>query len=157
MTRRWFPDAMPTPAVTDDTRPFFDAALEHRLVMQRCASCATFRHPPRPLCPRCGSFDVEWIELAGTGTLFTYSTVHLPFHPALRDTVPYVVAVVTLDGTGGTRMASNLVDAPIDQLRAGLAVECVWEDMSPTLTLPRFILRDDTTAGFRVDRSDGQP
>ena len=26
MTERWFPDAMPTPSVNDDTRPFFEAA-----------------------------------------------------------------------------------------------------------------------------------
>jgi uncharacterized protein len=141
MSARWFPDAMPAPAVTDDTRPFFEAALEHRLVMQRCADCQVFRHPPRPICGRCGSLAAEWVELPGTGTLFTYSVVHLPFHPALRDVVPYVVAVVEVDGTGGTRMTSNLVDAPLDGLRAGLAVECVFEDMSPELALPRFILR----------------
>ncbi len=141
MSARWFPDAMPTPAVTEDTRPFFEAARHHRLVMQRCASCGVFRHPPRPVCGRCGSFEVEWVDLPGTGTLFTYSIVHLPFLPALRDVVPYVVAVVELDGTGGTRMTSNLVDAPIDELRAGLPVECVFEDMGPELTLPRFVLR----------------
>jgi uncharacterized protein len=141
MSARWFPDAMPAPAVTDDTRPFFEAALDHRLVMQRCAACQVFRHPPRPVCGRCGSFDVEWIELQGTGTLFTFSIVHLPFHPALRDVVPYVVAVVEVDGTDGTRMTSNLVDAPLDGLRAGLAVECVFEDMSSELALPRFVLR----------------
>ncbi len=141
MTERWFPDAMPSPAVTDDTRPFFEAALEHRLVIQQCASCGTHRHPPRPLCPYCHSFDAVWPEVPGTGTLFTYSVVHQPLLPALVGVVPYVVAIVELDGTGGTRLSSNLVDAPFDALRAGLPVEVVWEDMSPTLTLPRFRLR----------------
>lgn len=141
MTERWFPDAMPAPAVTDDTRPFFEAALEHRLVIQRCASCGTHRHPPRPLCPYCHSFAAAWTEVPGTGTLFTYAVVHQPLMPALVDVVPYVVAMVELDGTGGTRLTSNLVDAPLDSLGAGLPVEVTWEDMSPSLTLPRFRLR----------------
>jgi uncharacterized OB-fold protein len=141
MTERWFPDAMPSPAVTEDTRPFFDAALEHRLIIQRCGSCGTHRHPPRPMCPDCHSFAVAWTDVPGTGTLFTYSVVHQPLLPALVDVVPYVVAIVELDGTGGTRLTSNLVDAPLDSLRAGLPVEVTWEDMSPRLTLPRFRLR----------------
>jgi uncharacterized OB-fold protein len=143
MTERWFPDAMPSPAVTDDTRPFFDAALEHRLVIQRCASCGIHRHPPRPLCPYCHSFAAAWTEVPGTGTLFTYAVVHQPLLPALVDVVPYVVAIVELDGTGGTRLSSNLVEAPLDSLRAGLSVEVTWEDMSPSLTLPRFRLRSE--------------
>ncbi len=108
--------------------------------MQRCTSCDTHRHPPRPVCPHCASFAVTWDELSGRGTLFTYSVVHQPFHPAMREVVPYVVAVVELEGTGGTRLTSNLVDAPIEGLAAGLAVEVVFEDMSPELTVPRFVL-----------------
>jgi uncharacterized protein len=140
VTARWFPDAMPKPAVNHDTRPFFEAAVQRRLVMQRCRSCGTHRHPPRPICPHCGSSEVDWDELSGRGTLFTYSVVHQPFHPAMREVVPYVVVVVELEGTGGVRLTSNLVDAPLEGLRAGLPVEVVFEEMSPQLTLPRFVL-----------------
>lgn len=146
MSTRFFPDAMPAPTANALTRPFFEAAREHRLVVQRCRDCGAHRHPPRPMCPACGSFEREWDEVSGAGTLFTWSVVHQPFHPALRAFVPYVVAVVELAGTGGTRMASNLVEAPVDELRAGLPVEVVWEDMGPELTLPRFRL---VAASFR--------
>ena len=71
--------------------------------------------------------------MPGTGTLFTYSVVHQPLLPALVDVVPYVVAVVELDGTGGTRLSSNLVDAPLDALRAGLPVEVVVGGHEPEL------------------------
>jgi hypothetical protein len=86
---------------------------------------------------------VAWTEVPGTGTLFTYAVVHQALLPALVDVVPYVVAIVEIDGTGGTRLTSNLVDAPLDSLRAGLAVEVTWEDMSPSLALPRFRLRSE--------------
>jgi uncharacterized OB-fold protein len=135
---RYFPDAMPNPAASPETKPFWDAALEHRLVLQRCASCGRFRHPPRALCPWCRSFEATWDDVAGAGTLFTWSVVHQPFHPVLRDVVPYIVGIVEIDGTDGTRITTNIVDTPHDQLRAGLRVEVVWEDMSPELAVPRF-------------------
>ena len=138
MTARWFPDAMPRPAVNEDTRPFFEAARDHRLVVQRCRSCGTHRHPPRPVCATCGSFEALWEEVSGRGTLFTWSVVHQPFHPALREAVPYVVAIVELEGTGGTRFTSNLVDAGPEHLVVGQPVEVAWEEMGPDLTLPRF-------------------
>jgi uncharacterized OB-fold protein len=55
--------------------------------------------------------------------------------------VPYVVALVELDGTGGTRMTSNLVDVPEDRIAVGMPVTVVFEDMGPSLTLPRFTAR----------------
>ena len=56
--------------------------------------------------------------------------------------LPYVVVVVELDGTGGTRLTSNLVDTPLDRIEVGLPVWVVWEDMSATLALPRFTAAD---------------
>ena len=138
MTDRWFPDAMPRPAVNSDTRPFFDAAREHRLVIQRCVDCGTYRHPPGPICPHCHSFELTWEEVSGRGRLFTWSIVHQPFHPALRGAVPYAVAVVELDGTGGTRLTTNLVEATPHDFKMGRAVEVAWEDIDAHLTLPRF-------------------
>src|SRR5690349_23737047 len=52
-------DALPISA-TPRTKPFWDAAREHRLVLLQCASCGEFRHPPRPICPYCASFDGQW-------------------------------------------------------------------------------------------------
>jgi len=138
VSERWFPDAMPRPAVDADTAPFFEAAARHQLVVQRCTACGAHRHPPRPLCPHCHAFDVAWEQVSGRGTLFSWSVVHQPFLPQLADKVPFVVAVVELEGTGGTRMTSNLVDADLAALAAGLAVEVVFEDMAGGLTLPRF-------------------
>ena len=38
----------PRPAITQDNAFFFEGARAHRLLIQRCASCGTLRHPPRP-------------------------------------------------------------------------------------------------------------
>jgi uncharacterized OB-fold protein len=129
---------MPRPTVNDLTRPFFDAAREHRLVIQSCSTCGVFRHPPRHICPHCRSFDVAWRQVDGRGRLFSWSVVHQQFHPAMASVVPYVVAIVELHDTGGTRLTSNLVDATETDRAVGRELEVVWEDMDEHLTLPRF-------------------
>ena len=46
------------------------------LHFQRCASCASAVHPPRPMCPVCGSRELGWEESAGHGTVYSSSDVH---------------------------------------------------------------------------------
>ena len=46
------------------------------LHFQRCASCAAAVHPPRPMCPVCGSRELGWEESAGAGTVYSTSDVH---------------------------------------------------------------------------------
>jgi len=147
MTARWFPDEMPVPAASAETAGWWEAAAAHRLVVQSCRACGATRHPPGPVCPACRSTAWEWTTLPGTGTVYTYTVVHQAFIPALADTVPYVVAVVELDGGAGTRLVSNLVDVHPAEAAVGARVEVVWEDMGPDLALPRFRLLSATAGG----------
>jgi uncharacterized OB-fold protein len=128
---------MPVPAASADTLPWWQAAAAHRLVVQRCTGCGTVRHPPRPLCPACRSFEHEWSELSGRGTVYTFTVVHQAFVPSLVDQLPYVVAAVELEGGGGARLVTNVVDVEPSQVGVGMAVQVVWEDMGPELSLPR--------------------
>jgi uncharacterized OB-fold protein len=128
---------MPVPAASADTLPWWQAAAAHRLVVQRCTRCGTVRHPPGPLCPACRSFEHEWSELSGRGTVYTFTVVHQAFVPSLVDQLPYVVAAVELEGGGGARLVTNVVDVEPSQVGVGMAVQVVWEDMGPELSLPR--------------------
>jgi len=138
MSTRWFPDQMPMPAANAETLGWWEAAAGHRLVVQRCSDCGRTRHPPGPLCPACRSGAAAWDELAGTGVVYTYTVVRQAFLPALADRLPYVVAAIELDGAGGARMVSNVVDVDPAAVSVGLRVQVVWEDMGPELALPRF-------------------
>ena len=120
----------------NDTLPWWQAVAEHRLVVQRCADCLHLRLPPAPICPRCRSFAADWQELSGRGELYTYTIVHRPV--AADQELPFVIAVIELEGGGGVRLISNLVDANPEELRIGMPVELVWEDMGPDLAMPRF-------------------
>ena len=38
----------------------------------------------------------------------------------------------------GVRIVSHVLDLPVDELRVGLPVEVVFDDVTPEVTLPKF-------------------
>jgi uncharacterized OB-fold protein len=136
MSERFFPDGMPPPLADATTLPFWQAAAAHRLVVQRCTGCGHTRLPPAPICPECRSGDSDWKQVSGRGEIYTHTVVHRPL--AAGQQLPFVIAVIALEGAGGVRMISNVVGAKPEDVRVGLPVEVVWEDMSPELAIPRF-------------------
>jgi uncharacterized OB-fold protein len=143
MSRRFFPDSMPSPMADALSLPWWEAAAQHRLVVQRCTSCQHSRLPAAPVCPRCRSAESDWREVSGRGEVYTYTIVHRPI--AAGQELPFVIAVVALEDAGGVRMISNLVDVEPDALSIGMPVEVVWEDMSADLAVPRFRPRGAAT------------
>jgi len=113
----------PAPIVTDDSAAFWDAAAEQRLVAQRCGECGRLRHPPRPMCPHCSSLSIEVVPLSGNGTLYSYSILHHPQHPAFD--YPVLAALVDLDE--GVRLVSNLTGVEPADIRIGMALEVDFE------------------------------
>ncbi len=126
----------PLPSITPLTRPFWEAARRHELVLQRCQDCGGFRYPPGETCPGCLSERLEWVKASGRGRVFTWTVFHRAYHPAFARAVPYAVVAVELEE--GPRLISNLVDCPLEALRIGLPVEVVFEDASPEISLPKF-------------------
>ncbi|TFV64288.1 hypothetical protein E4P41_01670 [Geodermatophilus sp. DF01-2] len=124
----------PRPAINRDNAFWFDAAREHRLVIQRCAACGTLRHPPGPVCAACGSLEQDTVEAAGRGAVHSFVVNHHPKHPAFD--YPLVVAVVEL--TEGTRLITNLVGIAPEEVAIGLPVVLDWLDADPELSLPVF-------------------
>lgn len=133
-----FPPEMPVPVVEPLTEPFWAAAREQRLVIQRCTECGTFRHLPHVLCASCQSPAHDWVESAGRGTVFTYTIVTHAVHGAVAEVVPYNVVVVELDDCGGVMVPSNVVDCPPEAVAVGMAVEVVFEPVTDEITIPRF-------------------
>jgi uncharacterized protein len=125
----------PHPAVNPETRPFWDATARGQLLLRRCRSCTTVNWYPRTLCPACGSFDTEWIEASGRGTIYTFAVTRRGAG-AYRDATPYVLAYVEL--AEGPRVMTNIVDCDIDALQIGDPVEVTFHDTGQGAALPRF-------------------
>lgn len=97
MTRK-----IPAPRTLPETAAYWQAADEGRLLVKRCSACGRHHHYPRDICPHCLSDATEWCNAAGTGTVYSFSTLG-------QGEAAYTLALVTLDE--GVTMMSNLVDA----------------------------------------------
>jgi len=139
LTQGTFPAMMKDPFADDLTQPFWDAASEDRLTAPRCTACGTFVLPPQPFCFACQSQAFEWVDLPGTGTVYTYTVVRHPLAPHLAEVVPYVSGVIELDGTqgAGARLLLNITDADPDTVKIGDPVEVWFDQVSDTFPLPR--------------------
>jgi uncharacterized OB-fold protein/acyl dehydratase len=124
----------PRPAVSDDTRFFWEGVERGELLIQRCAACGALRHPPRPMCPRCRSLEWDTVRASGRGRVHSYAVPHHPRLPAFPER--YVVALVDLDE--GTRLVTNLVEIAPEDVRIGMAVELRITRVDDELTLPLF-------------------
>jgi len=127
---------LPVPENIELTKPFWEAAKRHELMMQRCKKCAEWIFYPREQCPNCFSQDMEFQKVSGRGRVYAYTTVYQPAHPAFNDEAPYVFAIVQLDE--GVRVATNIVGVPHEQVKVDMAVEAAYEDVSPEWTLVKF-------------------
>lgn len=113
------------PLLTDETKPFWQGGRSGRLMIYRCTSCGRHFHPPAPICPHCGAFGVSPEQVGGGGRVLSFTVNHQAWTPEL--TMPYVIAIVELDGTQGVRLVSNIVRTPIDRLAIEMPVQVVFE------------------------------
>lgn len=124
------------PTIEDDTRPFWDAAREGRLLLRSCRACGVRHYYPRPFCPSCWSDDVEWVEASGRASLYTWSTVHRNDLPPFHEQVPYVAAVVELEE--GPRMMTRLVGCDEAEITMGMALQAEFEPLTDEVTIVVF-------------------
>ena len=125
------------PAATPLTQPYWDGVREHKLLFQRCRRCGERWHPPMPRCPACQAADYDWLESTGLGSVYTWTVVEHPTHPAFQDKVPYVVAVVELDE--GPRIVANIVDCEPYAVSGSMRVRVTYQDVTESVTLPQFV------------------
>lgn len=71
--------------------------------------------PPRPVCSRCLSADLEWLELPKEGKIVAFSEIHVA-NDAFQSSVPYIVAIAEL---GEIKIPGIVKGAEIGQLRVG--------------------------------------
>ena len=126
---------LPVPPITPETAPYWNAAREGRLLLQRCVDCRRVRFYPRTLCPGCWSDRAEWTEASGRGRIHSFRIIRRPPAPAFTALLPYVVALIDLEE--GPRMMANVVgdgalDVAIDE-----AVTVTFERRGD-VTLPQF-------------------
>jgi 3-oxo-4,17-pregnadiene-20-carboxyl-CoA hydratase alpha subunit len=124
----------PRPALTQDNAFWFEGARQHRLLIQRCKQCGTLRHPPRPMCSECRSYEWDVVDASGRGTVYSFVVNHYPQVPAFD----YPLAVGLIELEEGTRLVADVIGVEPSEIRVGMPVEVEWVDHDPDLSLPAF-------------------
>ena len=124
----------PLPVADEETKPFWEYTKKHELRVQRCQGCGKLYYPVNPICPHCLHMGADWAKLSGKGTVYSFIIAQRRYHPAVP--VPYVVAIIELED--GIRMISNVVECKPEDVRVGMPVEVVFDDLSPEFSLPKF-------------------
>lgn len=127
---------LPQPNSYMPTQPFWDAAHQKRLVLQRCDVSGRFQHPPRPVSVVTGRRSLSWQEVPGTGTLYSWTVTHSAW-PGHEHRVPYICAYVQLDE--GPRLLCNLVNCQASDLKVGMKMRVAWEQLSDDINYPAFM------------------
>jgi uncharacterized OB-fold protein len=128
-----------TPSPDGLTAEFYAHLAAGALKLQRCDACATWRHPPRILCGRCGSGEWQWANTSGRGILFSWTITHQMLFPPFADDLPYAVVVVELEE--GPRLVTALRGIEHAALRLDLPVELRIARVSDTIGLHYFVPR----------------
>lgn len=118
------------PEVTVESKPYWDAATEGKLLVKKCTACGKSHHYPRAMCPFCYSDKTEWTTASGKGTVYSYSVMY-------NGPAPYALAYVTL--AEGPTMMTNIVDCEFDKLKIGMPVKVVFRPTTDGPALPMFV------------------
>lgn len=126
----------PFPVPDVNSAPYWSAARQHKLMLPKCQKCGLITFPPTPECPRCLSPTMEWTELSGRGTVYTFAIMHDTFIGGFEP--PFVTAEVELEDQPGLRLTSNIWDCAIPDVYIGMPVEVTFEDVNDEVALPQF-------------------
>jgi uncharacterized protein len=126
----------PLPRSTPESAPFWEACQRHSLELQQCSACRRFWFPPSNRCPHCLSDEWQWSPVSGKGEVFTFTVFHRAYHKGFTDEIPYAVAVVELEE--GPRLVSNIVGCSPDDVKVGMPVSVIFEDVTEDTTLFKF-------------------
>jgi uncharacterized OB-fold protein len=133
MTKKYL---KPLPHPAPESEPFWAAAKEHKLKIQKCNGCGNYWFPPSEHCPECLSADNTWVEASGKGRVFSFVTYQRLYNKGWEGEIPYVVALIELDE--GPRLLSNLTGIAPEDVACDMAVKVVFDDVTPDVTLPKF-------------------
>ncbi|HVN88287.1 MAG TPA: OB-fold domain-containing protein [Candidatus Binataceae bacterium] len=130
----------PIPAPDEITAPFWQAARERKLAIQRCAGCGYYNHPPRRFCDACLSQELAFAPVTGKGKVYTFTVMHQRDVAGFENDAPFINIVVELDEQPMLLMVSDIPIGERDRVRIGAPVEVSFEERGDEIVVPRFRL-----------------
>jgi uncharacterized OB-fold protein len=127
----------PVPIADEISAPFWDAAREQRLVIQRCPSCGYYNHPPRNFCDKCLARDLRFEPVSGRGKICSFTIMHQRDVAGFENEAPFINIVVELAEQPMLLMVANLPLSERARVKIDAPVE-VWFENRGDTTVPQF-------------------
>jgi uncharacterized protein len=113
----------PSPVITERTAAFWNGGATGDLRIQRCQACRLWLHPPKPLCPRCQSRNLDGEVVSGRGTIWSFTINRHKWISGLEP--PYVLAEVELEEQAGLCLLTAIVEC--DEVKINMPVRVKFE------------------------------
>jgi len=128
------PTGIPVGVPSSVTQPYWDECRRGQLVFQQCNDCGLILERPSTVCGGCIGRSLSWLPSVGTGSLYSWTVVWRPQHPAFQ--VPYVPAIVTVDE--GWWHVAAIIGCEPDALVSGMRVRVEFHPATDGITLPYY-------------------
>jgi len=119
---------------------FYKFIGEKKLMGAKCNKCGNILVPPRPICPKCFSNNLSWIQLENRGKLLTYTVIHVA--PGMfQQMVPYAMGIIELKN--GVRLPGIIQGVKHEDLKIGMELEVDFDTKIPSTwpQWPRYFFR----------------
>jgi len=126
---------IPQPNLYINTRSFWEAAKQGKLILQFCPETGNYQHYPRPVSIFTGKRNIEWREVSGKGNIYSFTIVRSSL-PGCENRSPYVIAIVELEE--GVRILCNIHNCDPERVKIGTPVKLYWERLSGDINYPAF-------------------
>lgn len=100
----------------------------------KCDKCGTVLLPPKPMCTKCLSTDLKWVELEGSGKLLTYTVVYIA-PEQFQSMTPYAVGIIELEN--GLCLPGMICGLDPEKIMVGMNLKMDFES-STSLQWPKW-------------------
>ena len=108
---------------------FYRCAGDKRLMAARCSKCGELLLPPRPMCAKCLSTDLKWVELRKRGELLTFTVIHVA-PTKFQSMAPYIVGIVKLKD--GLKLPGMVRGIEPEEIEVGMELEVDFDTTLPS-------------------------
>lgn len=119
---------------------FYAFIGEKRLMAAKCDNCENLLLPPRPMCTKCFSTNLKWVELKKSGKLLTYTVIHIP-PPQFQSMAPYAVGIIKLEE--GPHLPGIIQGIKPEEIKVGMDLKIDFDTTLPSEwpMWPRYFFR----------------
>lgn len=103
---------------------FYKFVAEKKLMAAQCDECESLLLPPKPMCTKCFSTNLKWIELENIGNLISYTVIHVA-PKEFQSIVPYFVGIIKFKN--GLRLPGIIRDISAEEIKVGIKLKIHFE------------------------------